>query len=452
MPHLAVSVLGEFQVSIDDVPISSFESDKVRALLVYLAVEANRSHRRETLVGLLWPDCPEQVARHNLRQALFNLRLALGDHTAKPPYLLITRDAIQFNQESDYSLDLDQFNGYFVAWGKNRSRERLEESSLLTQLEAMAQLYRGDFLQQFFLGDSAEFEGWVLVQREILHQRIIEALTCLADLYEQQAGYETARRYAMRQLDLDPWREEAHCQIMRLLALDGQRSAALAQYENCRKVLAEELGVEPSPKTRDLYEQIRAGTLKPKAEPAAPVPFAPVHNLPVPLTPFVGREHELDDLARLIADPDCRCITLVGPGGIGKTRLALQAANQHVNEFAQGTAFIPLASVGSVDAVIPAIATGIGFAFSGPADPKIQLLNYLRGKQMLLVIDNVEHLLVGGPDPGTIADLLIEILQQVAQIKLLITSREVLNLQGEWPFEVQGLAFPGPEQRDGLDE
>jgi predicted ATPase len=174
--------------------------------------------------------------------------------------------------------------------------------------------------------------------------------------------------------------------------------------------------------------------------------------LPVSLTPFIGREQELADLARLLADPECRCLTLVGPGGIGKTRLALQAAAQRRNDFAQGIAFIPLASVGSVDAAIPAIASGIDLAFYGPIDPKVQVLNYLRDKQLLLVLDNVEHLLVEGPLLRTIADLLLEILQQAEKIKLLVTSREALNLQGEWSFEVQGLAFPRVEQADGLDE
>lgn len=452
MALLALSVLGKFQVWIDDVPVSSFESDKVRALLAYLAVEADQAHRRETLVGLLWPDCPEGDARHNLSQALFNLRLALGDHTAKPPYLLITRDAIQFNRASDYSLDLDQFNGYFGDWGKNWSQERIDASPLLTQLEAMARLYRGEFLQQFFLDDSAEFEAWVLVQRETFHQRAMNVLTTLVNEYEQQADYATARRYALRQLELDPWREEAHCQVMRLLALDGQRSAALARYETCRKILVEELGVEPSSQTRELYDQIRSGTLKPKAEPPVPVSSPPIHNLPIPLTPFIGREQELGNLARLIADPECRCITLVGPGGIGKTRLALQAAIQHKNEYAQGSVFIPLASVGTLDAVIPAIANGIGFAFYGPIDPKIQLLNYLRDKQMLLIVDNVEHLLVEGPPQGTIADLLIEILQAAGQVKLLVTSREVLNLQGEWVFEVHGLPVPVSIYTEGSEQ
>src|SRR5690349_16725757 len=119
MTHLMLNVLGGLRVWMEDVPIQSFESDKVRALLAYLAVEANRSHRREKLIGLLWPDSPEEVARHNLSQALFNLRLVLGDHTAKPPYLLITRDTIQFNCESDYSLDLDQFNVCVDLWKRN---------------------------------------------------------------------------------------------------------------------------------------------------------------------------------------------------------------------------------------------------------------------------------------------------------------------------------------------
>ena len=452
MAHLTLSVLGEVQVLKDDVPIQAFESDKVRALLAYLAVEAAHAHRRETLIGLLWPDYPEQAARHNLRQALFNLRLALGDHAARPPYLLITRDAIQFNRESDYSLDLDRFNAHFSAWEKNQGREGVAPSSLIPSLEEMVQLYRGEFLEHFFLGDSAEFEEWILVQRETWHRRVMSALIYLAHHYELHGDYQTARRYALRQLGLDPWREEAHGQMMRVLALDGQRSAALAQYEHCRRVLAEELGVEPSPQTRELYEQIRSGTLKPRVERPTQGPAAPLQNLPVSLTPFVGREQELAELGRLMAAPECRCITLVGPGGIGKTRLALQAADQRRNEFAQGIAFIPLASVGAVDAVIPAIASAIDLAFYGPIDPKVQLLNYLREKQMLLVLDNVEHLLVEGPLSRTIADLLIEMLQKAAQVKLLVTSREALNLQGEWSFEVQGLAFPRVEQADVFDE
>jgi predicted ATPase/DNA-binding SARP family transcriptional activator len=444
--------MGELVVLIDGVPVSTFESEKVRALLVYLAVEAGRAHRRDTLIGLLWPDCTEQTARHNLSQALFNLRLALGDHTAKPPYLLISRDAIQFNQESDYYLDFKQFNDFYITAEENLSRESINSTSLLTQLEALVQLYRGEFLKQFCLDESAEFEEWILAQREILHQRLMNALATLVNQYKKQADYATALSFALRQLELDPWREEAHYQVMLLLALEGQRSAALAQYENCRKVLAEELGVEPSSQTRELFDQIHLDTLKPKLEQPTQPSSTPLYNFPVSITPFIGREQELADLTRLIADPEYPCITLTGPGGIGKTRLALEAAGQHSSEFFHGSAFIPLTSVSTLDSVIPAIANGIGYSFYGPTDPKIQLYKHLRDKQMLLIMDNVEHLLVAGPQQDTIANLLVEILQAASQVKLLVTSREVLDLQGEWPFEVQGLTFPSLDQSNGFDQ
>ena len=448
MAHLSLGVLGSLQAFIDDTPVTLLESDKVCALLVYLAVEADRPHRRESLVGLLWPDCPEQVARHNLRQALFNLRQAVGDHTASPPYLLISRDAIQFNQASDFSLDLAQFNTILHACEENRSRGVEDPSIRAARLEEMVKLYRGEFLQHFFLEDSTEFEQWALVQRESLHQHVLDAHSELADYYEQHGDFQAARRHVMRQLELDPWREEAHCQMMRALALDGQRSAALAQYETCRRVLAEELDVEPSASTRDLYEQIRIGKLETKDESPPSVPTAPIHNLPISLTSFHGREQELADLDRLIADPECRCISLVGPGGIGKTRLAVQAARQHLADFTHGAAFVPLASVGSVQATIAAIASAVRLYFYGSSDPRVQLLNYLGDKHMLLILDNVEHLITAGPLQATIVELVLDILQHVPGVKLLVTSREVLDLQEEWVFDVRGLAFPETKQAE----
>jgi DNA-binding SARP family transcriptional activator/predicted ATPase/Flp pilus assembly protein TadD len=446
MAHLRINVLGTLQVLLDGVPVQSFESDKVRALLAYLAVEADHPHSREALIGLLWPDCAEETARHNLRQALFNLRLALGDHTSKPPYLLISRSSIQFNHDSDYSLDLALFNDYFAKWDKNRNQE-----AAISRLEEMVDLYHGEFLKHFYIADSTEFEDWIVVQRESSRQQMMSALTDLANQHELLEDYQAARRFVERQLELDPWREEAHYQIMRLLALDGQRSAALAQYESCKKILAVELGVEPSTKTRELYEQIRSGTLKAKDKSTSQIPIRTVPSLPMPLTAFFGREQELLDLARMLADPEYRCITLVGPGGIGKTRLALQVANQQQHLFADGSAFIPLASVESMNAVIPTIANAIHFGFHGPTDPKIQLLNYLRDKHMLLIVDNVEHLLADQPVPGTVAELLMEILQQATRIKLLVTSRELINLQEEWPFEIQGLSFPTLKPGNDVD-
>src|SRR5512136_251244 len=187
--------------------------------------------------------------------------------------------------------------------------------------------------------------------------------------------------------------------------------------------------------------------LKPVTVPIAVPP--PRINLPVLPTPLIGRQREVEELSQLLHDPACRLLTLVGPGGIGKTRLAVETSSRMQDIFDHGVYFVPLASVGSINAVISTMANAIHFAFYGPSDPKVQLLNYLREKQMLLIVDNVEHLLVGEPDQETVAELLVQILQQAAQVKLLITSRESLGFQEEWVFEVEGLPIPESADTSG---
>src|SRR5512136_331791 len=311
MAHLRLDVLGAFQLTLTDGSTAKFESDKTRALLAYLAVEADRPHRRDALIGLLWPDEPEQTARHNLRQALFSLRQTIGDPAVQPPYLHITRDEIQFNTASNYVLDVASFNEHLAACASH-THSRLDACAICApRLQHAVDLYRGKFLQEFFLEDSAEFEEWALARRETLHQRALDALTDLANYYEQHGDLGATRHCALRQLELDPWREQAHRQMMRVFALEGQYGAAIAQYETCRRVLAEGLGVEPSIETRELYEQVRSGSRKFGAKSWNNHPTSnihadhPVSNLPTQLTPFIGRERELADLGRLITDLTC---------------------------------------------------------------------------------------------------------------------------------------------------
>lgn len=444
MPHLQLGVLGTLRITRNNAPSTKLESDKTRALLVYLAVEADHAHRRETLIGLLWPEEPEETARHNLRQALFNLRQVIGDQTANPPFLFITRDEIRFNTASDYSLDAAEFDAHLDATTRH-SHSQLETCAVCaSELQDAVELYRGKFLQEFFLEDSAEFEEWALMQREARHQRALEALTHLANYYEQHGDLTATRRCAARQLELDPWREQAHRQRMRVFAVEGQRDAALAQYETCRRVLAQELGVEPSSETRELYQTIKAEVGRMLQSRAIADEEKKVSSFPVPLTPFFGRERELAELVQLIADPNCRCITLVAPGGMGKTRLAIQAAANHRSEFAQGVAFVQLAAIHSTESVSPAIANALGFSFYGPMSPRLQLANYLRDKQMLLVLDNVEQLVEA-------AEVFVELLQHAPEIKLLLTSREPLNVQGEWVFEIAGLDVPLNERAEQFE-
>jgi predicted ATPase len=452
MARLSLSLLGPPQVTLGGSPVTGFAYDKVRALLAYLALEADRPHRRDALVGLLWPDLPEQAARNNLRQALANLRQAIGDHAAQLPFLLLTRETIQFNPTSDHWLDVAVFTDLLAACDSHPHRHPETCKPCAQRLEQATTLYRGSFLEGFFLPDSVAFDEWAVLKREGLQHRAIEALTRLATYHEHRGAYELAYHAVARLLEIDPLREEAHRQLMRVLTLSGQRNAALAQYERCRHLLAEELGVEPEAETTTLYQRIRygaaeqggAGAGAPGDSSGRPRLRSPA-PLPVALTPFIDREAELAMLMERLSNSACRLITVVGPGGIGKSRLVLQAAAEQAGTYVHGVAFVPLAPVSSADFMIPAIADALRYSFYGSVEPKVQLLNYLHEKEVLLVLDNVEHLLVG-------AELLADVLQHAPAVTILATSRERLNLQGELVVEVQGLSCPKYEQIDGMED
>jgi predicted ATPase/DNA-binding SARP family transcriptional activator len=441
MAQLSLWLLGSFRVTLDGESVTDFATDNARALLAYLSVEADRAHRRDFLAGLLWPRHSREKALRSLRQALYHLRQAIDDQDAAAPsetagkggghFLLAKRHTIQFNPQSDHWLDVAAFTSLAGACRRHRHRDRGTCLPCLRSTGRMVALYRGEFLEQFPAAGSHLFEEWVLLQREWLHREAIEALIQLANYHERRGQMRQARTYAQRQVELEPWREEAHRQLMRLWALDGQRSAALAQYKACRQALATELSIEPTEETAALYESIRAD----QAAPLLRRPSAPTRSLPPSPTPFVGRDQELAELAELLANPDCRLVTLVGPGGIGKTRLALQAATDQIGNFLHGVAFVPLAPVSSPDLLVSAIADALGFSFRERADPEGQLLNYLREKELLLVLDGMEHILEG-------AELLARILHRALGVIMLVSSRQRLNLREEWVRVVEGLSYP----------
>lgn len=413
MKELELELLGGLRLTLGGGPLAGVRYAKAKALLCYLAV-TRRAHTRAALSGLLWSELPDEDARANLRVMLAQLRRSVPDH------LLVDREAVALNRESPYRLDVEDFlenlRGY-------------EAEPHIARLQGAAELYRGDFLEGFYVQGAPLFEEWVAGQRERLKHLALGALHALATYYTEARDYTAATDYLTRLLTLDPWREEAHRDLMRLLALSGQPGAALAQFENCRRVLAEALGVEPGLETAALADQIRRGELEAQPPPSAR------HNLPRPLTPLLGREEKLEQLSEQLANPDRRLLTLLGPGGVGKTRLALELAWTLREGFADGVHFVPLAPVADPRLVAATVAHSLGLRETGGGSLDSRLRTFLGDKQLLLVLDNFEHVLAAAP---TVAELLAG----CPQLKVVVTSRTPLHLRGEREAVVPPLPVP----------
>lgn len=422
MSNLEIRLLGGLQVSSDGVALTGFISSKVPALLAYLAV-SGRTHQREALAGLFWGEMPDVSATNNLRQALTNLRKLVG------PYIDITRDSVAFNRSAPYSLDVEIFRDLLRLSSGQPLNQR---AGLLRQALA---LYRGEFLEGFYVRDAPDFEDWALVQRVQLRELALHGWDALTALLLNSGEFERAIDAAGHLLAMDPWREEAHRQRMLALARSGQFSVAMAQYQTCRDILRSEFDAEPSGETTALFERIRAAMRGPR------------HNLPAATTGFVGRETELADLRRFLASPDTRLVTILGSGGAGKTRLALEAASQCAPMFLNGVRLVQLAGVEDANAFPWALADALGFVPAGAEPPEPQLLNFLRQKELLLVLDNFEHLIA-----APVLDLLSSILHQAPDVKLLVTSRARLNLSTERLYDLAGLPFPPDNDSRQADE
>ena len=439
---LSLFSFGNFEVRLGESPITDqFRTDKERGLLTFLLCEAHRPHRREILGELLWPEREEGVARTNLRQAIFGLRRALGDTLNAETFLHITNEFIQLHPTGPVWLDADVFAEH-IKFAQSHPHRNLETCAVCVQRLAEAvQLYRGDFLETVFV-ESQPFQEWMVFKREIFFRDLLSALQTLTSFYEKQADYETARTYALKHVSLYPLEERAHRQLMRLFALSGQRAAALEQYQTCNKLLSEELGVEPGPQTQMLYEQIRQGLPLTVATPSSALSTSPQetperltrNNLPSPLTSFIGREEEIGQLTRCLRSPVCRLTTLIGPPGVGKTRLAVQVAKENLTIFPDGVWFVPLETIQSENELVPALAKAIGFV-SERQFLHDALLHHLHNQKALIILDSFERFSREG-------GLLLELLGNAPTLKIMLTSRERLNYQVACIFEINGLPYP----------
>jgi predicted ATPase/DNA-binding SARP family transcriptional activator len=443
MSNLRLSLLGPPRLERDGVPLK-FDTRKIIALVAYLAM-TNRSgsHSREALITLLWPELEPSRARAILRRNLSVLKKALGGE-----WLVVDREIIGTDPDAGLWLDVDQFRNLLLMCQGHGHPGADVCPECLTSLAEAVELYQGDFAAGFSLRDSPNFDEWQFFQTESLRRELASALERLVRGHAAQGTHRAAIPYARRWLALDPLHEPVHRHLMGLYAWSGQRTAALRQYSECERILEDELGVPPEEETSRLYRAIKAERDLPRAAmPLSSQATPRKHNLPVQPTPFVGREVELSELGKLLTNPDVRLVTILGAGGMGKTRLSVEAATAYIDHFAHGVYLVPLAPLQSIEAIVPTVAEALGFSFRGEGKPEQQLLAYLRRKTLLLIMDSFEHLLPSsihpprGTEKGGVS-LVTDILRTAADVRILATSQARLNVQGEHLFPITGVDFP----------
>ena len=406
--ELRIRVLGAAELTVGGRPLAELASVKATALVCYLAVTGT-PHSRSALAGLLWSDLPEQTARANLRLVLTKLRRAL------PGHVVATRQTVALDGSRPVRVDAAEVAR--AATAENPGPD----------LPAAARLCRGEFLDGLTVPGAPLFDEWVTQHRAAVRADMLavldRALRHARDERDTAAGIEVARRM----LALDQLTEEAHRALMWFLAEAGQRSAALTQYETCRCLLRGELGIEPSAATTALRDEIAA------THGFTELGRAATSDPPRPLTTLIGRTAELARLHDLLDDPACRLITLVGPGGIGKTRLAAEVAAVRRKNHRDGVVFVSFVGTeDAADGVVSALARALGVARTVPRDPLELLAEHLSGRELLLVLDNLEHL------PGAAA-VLADLLGRTPAAQVLVTSRRQLGLGAERLVEVPGL-------------
>lgn len=423
---LAIHLFGHMRLLVDGKTQKFTALPKSLPLLAYLLLNRKTPLSRANLAYQLWPDCDETTARANLRRHLHTLKNTLPKTSEDQPWLLITTTTVQWNQATDYWLDVAEFEQLIQA-------NRLDEA---------VDVYGGELLNEVY-------EDWLIVERDYWHNIYLNALGSLVHQHQSRGEHEQAMRYALQVLSYDGMREDMVRTLMVLHYEQGDRAGAIQEYQRFKKSLWSELAVLPMPETTALYNLINEnrpltpGTPSPsqkgkltKTAPKGDIP----HNLPALLTTFIGRAEEVHTVVGLLLSPEIRLLTLTGPGGTGKTRLSLEAAKVLVKEgngrYPDGITFVSLAPITRAELVMPAIVDALGLHTQPNTLPTLKTLQtHFQERRMLLILDNFEQVLDAVP-------LIGELLACLPQITVLVTSRATLHLYGENEYPVPPLPLP----------
>jgi predicted ATPase/DNA-binding SARP family transcriptional activator/DNA-binding CsgD family transcriptional regulator len=434
-----IRLLGGFSVWVGDrkVDESAWRLKKAASLIKLLALAPSHRLHRERAMDLLWPESGKKAASNNLRQTLHVARRTLHpDPQINSRLLSVSGEQVVMCPEGQLWVDVEAFE---------EAADTARRSKDPGAYRAAIELYSGELLPE------DRYEEWAESRRQELRQRFLFLLVDLAELYQERGAEEDlapAVQALQRVLAEEPTNEEAHVCLMRLYALSGKQGEALKQYARLSEALSSGLGVEPSASTRALREEIAAGRFPadPTQTPTQPVGppagetsggGAQAHNLPAQRTSFVGREREILEVKRQLAMT--RLLTLIGAGGSGKTRLALEVARELVGAYPDGVWLVELAPLSEGALVPQEVAKALKVAEQPGRSLTEALVDTLREKKLLVMLDNCEHLI---EEAAELADAL---LSSCPHLRVVATSRETLDVEGELVWRVDPLSVPSAD-------
>lgn len=421
---LELRLFGPMQVRLGPQPLPRLRSRKGLWVLALLALRGGRDVERAWLAGVVWADYAEADGRRSLRQSLHDLRRALGP------------EAWRLSCESSRTLRLELSGAFVDVLAFDAAVAGGEDPEGMHCLEAAVQLYRGPLLEDCAV-------EWILQERSRREQDYLAALQRLASAAAARGDHSRAVSLLRLAVIAEPYREDLRRDLMEALTEGGNPAGALLVYREFRDLLWREMTAEPSVEMTALFQRLREETRR-RARPPAPAPApAPcsTDNLPRPLSAFIGRARDLEEVRARLAG--ARLVTLTGPGGIGKTRLAIRAAEECAPEYADGVRFVDLAPLAGAALVPQAVARAMQVQEAPDRSLTEALQEALGARQFLVVLDNCEHLL------DACAQLSEALLSSCPHLQVLATSRQPLGLAGEVAWPVAPLSLPGNGRQTG---
>lgn len=421
---LEIRLFGTFDVRVEGRPLPPLRSRKEQWLLALLALRHDRDTSRDWLATIFWPDNEESQGLFYLRKALSNLRNALGEEAVR--LQSPTARTVRLDLSGAFS-DVRVFD---VAVALPLTEQNQED-----RLQEAIRLYRGPLLQDCP-------EEWATVERENREQSYLSTLDTMGSRALARGEAATAVRWLRLALTTEPYRESTVRSLMQALADSGDRATLQQVYQELRLRLRTDLNAAPSPETEALYKRLSQQEAQPLPQPAPVSPSSATsrRHLPVPLTDLIGRESEIAEVG--VGLERARLVTLLGPGGVGKTRISIATAEAVLPRFAEGVWFVDLAPLTDGTYVPEVTAKALGVQLEPGQSAEERLIAELSTRSLLLVLDNCEHLLDAS---AMLADRL---LSACPGVRILATSRQALGVTGEQVYPVPSLSLPSPEEME----